>query len=309
VSAGWVAATVRARGLARRRLGVDGAEHLARSASLPEALAALRPTPYGPALRPEMDLEAAQHAVYASVVWHLRVLAGWGPPLGAGPLRLVMAGFEIANVSGHLARLAGQPAQPPYTLGSLATVWPAVAAARTPDAVRSVLAASVWGDPGSDDPATVRLALQLGWARRVLDGVPGAADAAIAGAALVLARILATGAPATLGPTARRDAAHVLGPGWEEATSPEDLAGHVSRRAALVLDGDAHAESLWLAEVRLWSVIESAGAVLATRSGADARAGVGVAALLAADAWRVRAALTLAAHGGGDLAGVLDAVE
>ncbi len=121
MSAGWVAATVRGRGLARRRLGEEGAKHLARSGSLPAALAALGTTSYGPAVRADMDLVTAQRAVSATVLWHLRVLAGWGPPLGAGPLRALAAGFEIANVSGHLARLAGEPAPAPYALGSMAT--------------------------------------------------------------------------------------------------------------------------------------------------------------------------------------------
>jgi hypothetical protein len=308
VSAGWVAATVRGRGLARRRLGEDGARHLARSASLPSALAALGTTPYGRGLRTDMDLATAQHTVSAAVLWHLRVLAGWGPPLGAGPLRLVAAGFEIANVSGQLARLSGQPAQAPYALGSMATAWPAVSRARTPAEVRAALRASGWGDPGSDDPAAVRLAMQLAWARRVFDDVPGGAEAAIGGAALVVARVLAAGARATLSPSAHRDATHLLGPQWHEAVSPEDLTRHVSRRATQALRGVEHAEDLWHAEMRWWSAVEATGATLVARSEAGAAAGVGVAALLAADAWRVRAALALAAGGGGDLAEVLDAV-
>lgn len=308
MSAGWVAATVRGRGLVRRRLGADGAIRLARSASLPDALAALGTTSYGPALRADMDLATAQHAVSGTVLWNLRVLAGWGPPLGAGPLRLLAAGFEIANVSGHLARLAGQAAPAPYRLGSMATVWPAVSRAGTVAEVRTVLRRSGWGDPGSDDPAAVRLAMQLAWARRVCDEVPGAADAAIGGGALVIARVLATDARAALGPSARRDATRLLGPQWDAALAPEDLARHVPRRASAALDGVEGAANLWQAERRWWAAVESAGAVLAARFAAGAAAGVGVAALLAADAWRVRAALAIAAGGGGDLTEVLDGV-
>jgi len=308
MSAGWVAATVRGRGLARRRLGEEGAKHLARSGSLPAALAALGTTSYGPAVRADMDLVTAQRAVSATVLWHLRVLAGWGPPLGAGPLRALAAGFEIANVSGHLARLAGEPAPAPYALGSMATVWPAVSHARSVADVRLALRRSGWGDPGSDDPAAVRLAMQLAWARRVHDEVPGAADAAIGGGALVVARVLAAGARATLGPSARRDATRLLGPDWETAASPEDLARHVPKRAGAALDGVAGDTSLWQAERRWWAAVESTGAALAAGFAAGAAAGVGVAALLAADAWRVRAALTIAAAGGGDLVEVLDGV-
>jgi hypothetical protein len=82
----------------------------------------------------------------------------------------------------------------------------------------------------------------------------------------------------------------------------------VPRGAAQALHGVESAENLWQAEIRWWSTMESAGTVLAARPQAGASAGVGVAALLAADAWRVRAALAMAAGGGGDLAGMLDAV-
>ena len=308
MSAGWVAATVRGRGLVRRRVGADGATRLARSGSLPEALAALGTTSYGPAVRADMDLATAQRAVSATLLWHLRVLAGWGPPLGAGPLRILAGGFEIANVSGQLARLAGQPAPAPYRLGSMASVWPAVSRAGTVAEVRTVLRRSGWGDPGSDDPAAVRVAMQLGWARRVYDEVPGAADAAVGGGALVVARVLAAGARTTLGPSARRDATRLLGPQWDAAVSPEDLARHVPPHAGAALLGVASAGNLWQAERRWWAAVESSGSTLAARAAAGAAAGVGVAALLAADAWRVRAALAIAAGGGGDLAEVLDGV-
>ena len=308
MSAGWVAATVRGRGLTRRRLGADGARDVARSDSLASALSALAATAYGPGLRPDMDLATAQRAVSATVLWHLRVLAGWGPPLGAGPLRILVSGFEIANVSGHLARLSGQPAQAPYAMGSMATVWPEVSRAQTPDEVRTALRTSVWGDPGSDEPAAIRLAMYLAWARRVFDDVPGGGDIAAAAGALIVARVLATGARATLSAPALRDASHLLGPTWHEAASPQDLRRCVPPRVARALDGIEQADELFLAELRWWSAVESTGAVLAAGSRAGAPAGVGVAALLAADAWRVRAALAVAAGGGGDFAEVLDAV-
>ena len=206
MSAGWVAAGVRARGLARRQLGHEGARQLGASDSLATALGALAHTPYGREVGTEMDLASAEHAVFATLLWHMRILAGWGPPLGSGPLRLLAAGFEIANVTGHLARMGGQTVPPPYVLGSMATAWPAVSGARTPTEVRAALATSSWGDPGGEELATVRLALLFGWARRVLDGVPGAADWAITGSALVLCRVLAAGAFSALGPSARRDA-------------------------------------------------------------------------------------------------------
>lgn len=308
MSTGWVAAGVRGRGLTRRMLGRAGARTLAAAPSLASALDALVRTPYGHDVRADMDLVSAGRAVFSTLLWHMRILAGWGPPLGTPPLRLLAAGFEIANVADHLARVEGRAAPDPYVLGSMATVWPAVSRARTAAQVRATLAASSWGDPGADDPGTIQLSLLFGWARRVLDGVPGSEDWAVSGAAVVLCRVLAAGAFATLGPNARRDARHVLGARSCEATSPGDLAGRLPRPAGRVLQGVTGADDLWRAEVRWWSMVEAAGGELVARPRPDASSSVGAVGLLAADAWRTRAALELAARGGGDLAEICDAV-
>ncbi len=308
MSAAWVAAGVRAKGLARRQLGRDGAHNLATSDSLSTALGTLVRTPYGREVTTEMDLGAAEHAVFATLLWHIRILAGWGPPLGGGPLRLLAAGFEIANVTGHLARLEGREAPDPYVLGSMAIAWPAISAARTPAEVRAALASSSWGDPGGEDLATVRLALLFGWARRVLDGVPGAGEWAISGSALVLCRVLTAGAVAALGTSARRDAHRLLGSSWEEATSPVELSRCVPRASVKALRGITEREELWRAEARWWSNLEGSGAKMAAGSTLDVSSTVGVVGLLAADAWRTRAALQVAARGGGDMAELLDAM-
>lgn len=299
MTAGFVAAGVRGRGLARRCLGAEGARQLAASPSLPDALATLATTAYGREVRQTMSLADAQHAVSGTVLWHLRVLAGWVPPLGAEPLRLLAAGFEAANVTGHLARLTGRRAPAPYDLGSMASIWSRVSAARTPGEVRAALRSSPWGDPGSDELPAVRLALRLAWARRVLDGAPGAGDWAIAGAALVVARVLAAGARPALQGRAGEDADHLLGPQWRAAASPAELAAHVPRTAARTLRGVAGRDDLWRAEVAWWRTVGSEGAALAVRPRPDASAGVGVVAMMAADAWRVRGALAMAAAGQG----------
>ncbi len=308
MSAGWVAAGVRGQGLARRRLGPDGARRLAASESLAAALTTLLHTPYGREVRADMDLATAQTAVAATFLWNLRILAGWAPSLGSGSLRLMAASFEITNITGHLARLGGQPAPAPFALGSLAMAWPMVSVARTPAEARAALASSVWGDPEGDDLPTIHLALQFGWSRLVLDGVPEAGEWAISGAALVLARVVAAGALSALSRSARRDVTHVLGPRWQQAASIGDLARYLPRPAAQALRGVDGAEDLWRAEVRWWATVESAGAALAARPHRGPSPCIGVAGLLAADAWRTRAALVMAARGGGELAEVLDAV-
>lgn len=308
MSAGWVAAGVRARGLGLRRIGALSARELAASDSLEKALEVLARTPYGHDVRADMDLPSAEHAVLATLLWHTRILAGWGPPLGSGALRLLAAGFEIDNVTGHVARVSGREAPEPFVMGSLSTAWSAVSAASSPAGVRAALAASSWGDPGSEDEATVRLSLLLGWARRVLDGVPGAGDWAISGAALVMCRVISANATSALSPGARRDAGHLLGPRWSETISLGDFVRRAPRPAAKMLEDVEDVDDLWRAEVRWWSSVEAGGAQLAARSALDVSSCVGVVGMLACDAWRARAAIQLAARGGGELAEVLGAL-
>ncbi len=76
---------VRGRGLALRQIGREEAREVAHCTSLASAIAMLASTAYGQS-RSDIDLASAQHAVSATVLWHLRVLAGWGPSLGARPL-------------------------------------------------------------------------------------------------------------------------------------------------------------------------------------------------------------------------------
>jgi vacuolar-type H+-ATPase subunit C/Vma6 len=161
MSAGWVAGSVRARALARRRIGASAASDLARCDSLPTALARLGPTPYGRSIRAGQDLGEAQHAVAAALLWHLRVLAGWLPPDGAELIRVLCGGFEIANVDELLQRLAAKPAGPNFHLGSLATAWSHLADASSTQGLRAKIAVSPWGDPGGDDPQAIQAGMRL----------------------------------------------------------------------------------------------------------------------------------------------------
>ena len=63
VSASWVAAAVRARGLVHRRLGPDAIRELESASALGDAIAALADSPYGRYVRRGMALEQAERAV------------------------------------------------------------------------------------------------------------------------------------------------------------------------------------------------------------------------------------------------------
>lgn len=308
MSAGWVAAGVRGRGLVRRCLGSGACEQLGSQTSLADAVALLSHSPYGRDVRAEMGLSSAQHAVSATVLWHLRVLAGWGPPLGATQLRLVAGSFEITNVVGHLHALAGHEVDPAFVLGALATAWPRVAQAPTPAEVRRSLATSPWGDPGSEDPATVGLVMQFGWARRIADGAPEAAGWATAYAALVAARTIAAEAVPVLAGTGANDSKRLLGPDWDTARSVGDLGRRLPRRAAWVLAGIEDPDELWRAEARWWERVEYEAASVSRSSWSGAGSALGSCFLLVVDGWRVRAALEMAARGGGSLREVTGAV-
>ena len=123
MSTSWVAGTVRATALARRRLGAAGAREVAAGPDLTEALTRLASTPYGHDLRVTDTLAEAQRAVGASLLWHLRVLSGWLPRGGAETMRLLAGGFEVANADEHVAGLTGRSAGPTYELGMLETAW------------------------------------------------------------------------------------------------------------------------------------------------------------------------------------------
>jgi hypothetical protein len=185
MTAGWVAGTVRARGMARRALGADTARQVAACRSLPEAQRVLRPTPFHDAAEPGLTLAAAQDAVAATILWDLRVLAGWLPPDGVRLLRLLAGWFEIANVDELLQAIAGRPAGVEFNLGMLATAWPRLRTARTAPDLRAALAASAWGDPGGDTSRAIRYGMRTRWAERVATSGDQASGWAAAAEALL----------------------------------------------------------------------------------------------------------------------------
>jgi hypothetical protein len=294
MSAGFVAAAVRARGLVRRRLGVDGIGELGEAATVEEAVAALSDSPYGRYVRRGMTLFEAERAVSATVLWHLRILTGWGPALSATSLRMLAGPYEIENIEDLILRFSGATTPPPFELGSVALSWPRLAGAGSAGDLRERLGGSTWGDPGSDDLGTVRIALRLSWASRTAEQLPFLRQLVTGFAGLVVARANVSGV--TLEGRALEVARRLLGPdlslrGPPQASAKDDL----SPTAPAGMEGG---DGLWAAEAAWWSDVESTGSRLANDSNPSESMVVGVVLLLAADAWRTRGALEVVAARG-----------
>jgi hypothetical protein len=332
MSAGWVAGSVRARALARRRIGAAGASRLAACRSLTDALTLLAATPYrvgtarpgGDGSAPAVSaapgtaggigaLAAAQDSIVQGLLWDLRVLAGWLPTGGAQLMRALAGWYEIANVTERLAELSGRQPGPAFRLGALATAWPQLRRAASVAELRSALAASAWKDPGGNSAAALEAGLRARWAQRVaVLGEPATTWAASA-LALLLAgeRFAAPGGQDPAAPLNRvldSVAASLLGSRAAAAVSLGELAARLPARLSWVLEpADGDPAALWRSEARWWVRLERDGHDLLAGSGLDRRPVLGAAAVLAADARRTCAALEMAARGGGAI-GVFDAV-
>jgi hypothetical protein len=306
VSAGWVAAQVRSRSLAGHCLGPAGVREVAGAGSLDGALAFLATSSYGPRLHPGLDLATSEHEVFASVLWNLRVLAGWSPAMGASRLHVLAGVFELANLRGHLARIEGYRAPASFDLGSLAAV-PGRETPATINELRDALRRSSWGDPGAVDASGVYVALQFALARRIVDDVTEAGAWAQTYAALVLARLVVEDCAPERDSNAAANARIVLGSRAVAARTLDELRRALGREVAPVLEGVQGAGDLWLAEFRWWTHLWDDAQGRLRHSAPGPEAVVAAAAVLAADAWRVQMALEIAARAGRGIE-VLDAV-
>jgi hypothetical protein len=294
--ADWVAGTVRARALARRRVGRGRARELA---GLPPraAVRALAQSTYGRYVLTDHSPTQAEYAVGEALLWNLRVLAGWLPGRGVQRLRLLAGWFEVANVDEHVRRLAGRPAAPAYHLGALSTAWPSLARAATLPELRRSLAASAWGDPGAATPRAVALGMRASWAARVAAAVPAARSWATGALALLTARETVLSGHGLDGPAART-AARLLGADALAARSVSHLAERLPGAGRWILADVRDAAGLWRAEARWWRRLDDDGFALLRRPQLSFDPVLGAVAVLAADAWRVRAALACASgHG------------
>ncbi|HEY7260222.1 MAG TPA: hypothetical protein VH589_01915 [Trebonia sp.] len=300
MSAGWVAGSVRARALAHRRLGPEASRRLASAASLADALRALAVTPYGGRIRPERGLAAAQYEVASTLLWDLRVLAGWLPRDGVRLLRTLGAWFEVANVDELLQAMKGGRADREFQLGALATAWPRLRQATTPAGLRAELADTAWRDPGGESVHAVRLGMRARWAAQVAAlGEPASSWAAGAAAVLVAGERFAAGR--AVAPSVMRGALRLLGPDASGAATFGGFASAVPASARWALAGVGSPGDLWRAEAAWRHRVEEDGLRLLRTSGTDSGAVLGAVAAIAADTWRVRAALEIAARGGGPL--------
>jgi hypothetical protein len=232
-------------------------------------------------------------------LWHLRVLAGWQPAQGAQAIRALAAGFEASNVVAHARRLAGAPARPYYMLGALATAWPRLSETSSLTQLRETLAQTVWGDPGSESPSDIALAVQIGWATRVARAVPEAWAWAHARLALTLARRRLLEQRELSEPVLLRARA-VLG----AAAAANDLASFtdaLATRVGWLFDGITDADGLWTAEARWWARVETDGLTVLGRGEFNRARTIGAVGVLGVDAWRCRAALAVASRGGGPM--------
>ncbi|MFI5783106.1 hypothetical protein [Nocardia sp. NPDC051570] len=285
--------SVRAAGLSQHTVGAAGARAVAAAGSLTAAERLLPDGPCRRAVRVGASLIEAEHAVAATVLWQLRVLAARQPWGGARMIRSLAGGFEGANIVALASTLDGAPPQPIFDLGALDWAWTRVNAARSLPELRVALRKSAWGEPGGDTVTDIADAVAVIWAARVAAEVPPAASWAAGAMAYLVARRQVLQARPLPQPLALR-ARHLLGSAALRAADlPEFVAAlPVSARWALV---GLPPDELRRAVFRWWARIERDGRKLLSGRRFEADAAVGTAAILAADAWRVRVALQIAA--------------
>ncbi|MCX4092451.1 hypothetical protein [Nocardia sp. alder85J] len=292
MSAGWVAATVRAVAMTRRYPGTGGARDLAAAGSLTAAQRLLSAGPYGRHVTVGMSLPDSEYGVFAATLWQLRVLAGWQPPAGARLIRTLAGGFEVANIAALAAATTGSSRPPAFDAGALAWAWPRLREITTLPELRAALRNSTWGDPGTEVLPDLVDAVTAVWAGRVAAQVSPARDWAAGGLALLVAR--RRFAEARVVPeSVAREANRLLGDRAVAATGLSAYAAALPAGARwAVPDGAA---DLWRAEFAWWARLARDGRILLGAKRFDFTAPVGAVAVLAADAWRVRAALQVAA--------------
>ena len=341
--ADWVAASVRARSMAARRVGAGTCREIAAAPGLQTALDRLADTGYSAEVGSVSTLPEAHMATRRTVLWQLRVLAGWLPAGGARLVRAAAAAFEADNILALDLQLRREEPAPDsgtgggdtagdaaadentatrntvirntagghtpgdlrfFDLGGLATAWPRIRTATTVQGLRSTLASSPWGDPGTEEALSD--VLTVVWLRRLTAEAAAVRPWAASAGALICARLtlINRSAPADRLLTLLRP---LVGTGWPGAENPEALRAVLPPGTAKALDGVQLSTDLWRAEAALAARVEADGFSLLRAGLPGPDVILGAMAVLAVDAWRVRAALAAAAVGAGN-SEVLDAV-
>jgi hypothetical protein len=298
VSAGWVAASVRGRSLARRAIGVDAARDVARADGLDAARRLLDGTLYEAVTVGPGTLGESQRAVLGVLLAQIRLVAGWLPPGGTSLVRTLGAAFERDNVLGHLERLRGRPAPAPYELGALGTGWHRVRVTTSVPALVESLRHTGWGAVDGTDDVALRDALAARWLRRLATSVPAARPWACGAAVLLVARRqVLEGGPVRGDARAALEA--LLGNRWHAADSVPALRAALDRGLRPVLAGAEVPTDLWHAEITWWNALADDAALWLRRPLPGPEPVVGALGTLTVDAVRVRAALAVAATGEG----------
>jgi len=293
--AGWTAGVTRARLLRTRAVGAEHARAIARSPSLEAGIGVLAGSAYGERVHAGAGPVRAERAVAETLLWHLRILAGWLPAPGAGLVRTLAGWFELANIDARLAAFASDGREPePFVLGGLATAWGQIDQARTIEEMAQAIAASAWGKIEGGTPGELTLGLRISWARRVEEAAPEAADWVAGAAALLLAReLLVAGSRERTAQLRRLPATsdRALAAG-----SLDELRAVLPARASWALAGVDDPAELWRAELG-WSVRVESDALVLLGTNSDAGVVLAAVTLLGIDAQRTARALQAAAHG------------
>ncbi|MDN4471933.1 V-type ATPase subunit [Demequina zhanjiangensis] len=298
MSISWVAATVRVRALAAGRAGRAGAARLAQSDSLDDAADLLSRWSYGARLGPETTATALQRSVRETLLWQLRVLAGWAPANGTGILRGAAAEFERDNILMRMRELQGGPAERPFELGALETSWSTLRHASNADSLLALLARTPWGEVPADEQDQLADILTATWLGRYAAAAPGAQAWAARRAAILTARARFVDG-LDLAPTLRRRLRPLLGTAWESTTDLPAFAASLPSRVRAALAGTDDASGLWSAESHLYALMDDEASSLLRTGTPRPESLVAGLALLTVDAWRIQAAIAAVESGQG----------
>lgn len=296
MTAGWVAATNRGRSLLRGTLGCSGAEDIAQTTSWEEARTQLSDTMYGAFLAPASSRQQARRSAAAATGWQLQVLAGWCPPGSGGLARLFAGPIEIVDIEHQLAGHQSSAAPlPPIDLGSLGNTAHRLSAARSADDVRQILARSWWGDPGSNNPASVALHLRVSWLARLIRRLPASRRPARNAMLLLAARERFVFDRDIDAPVAVQLDRYV-GRRWRRPSSINQMAAS-THPAFGALSAVECPDQLWLVELAVRNEAKVIAEKVMAKKSFDEKTMAGIMALLLIDLSRVLAAIELAGRG------------